>query len=257
MNNNSTPVRILQLTDTHLFADRHGLLHGVNTRESLQRVLQTTAQRPRADLVLVTGDLVHDESAEGYRALSRMLKPIKAPVGVIAGNHDSIKSLRAVMPKAVRLGGVYRIQNWRIVLLNTQIPGKPGGHLDSAELYFLEAALVAAANCHVLVAQHHPPVPVGSAWLDRIGLDNPGDLFAVLDRFSNVRGVVCGHVHQEFDARREGMRLLATPSTCVQFKPGSREFSVDHEPPGMRWLTLHADGSIETEVERVSRQNAH
>lgn len=253
MNSDSTPVRILQITDTHLFASRHGSLHGVNTRKSLQRVLQAAARRPRAELVLVTGDLVHDESAKGYRALFKLLKPLKTPVSVIAGNHDDIESLRAAMPKTVRLGGVHRLQNWRIVLLNTQLPGKPGGHLDAAELYFLEAALVAAADCHVLVVQHHPPVPVGSAWLDRIGLDNPGDFFAMLNRFGNVRGMVCGHVHQEFEARQRGLRLLATPSTCVQFRPGSREFSVDDEPPGLRWLTLHTDGSIETEIERVSQ----
>jgi len=47
------------------------------------------------------------------------------------------------------------------------------------------------------------------------------------------------------------VRLLASPSTCVQFAPGSESFKVDDQPPGYRWLTLHTDGRIETGVSRV------
>lgn len=256
MTDDSTPVRILQITDMHLFADRHESLHGVNTRDSLQSVLHRALQRPAPDLVLVTGDLVHDESAAGYRALFKMLKPLKAPVGVIAGNHDNPETLRASMSRTVRLGGVHLLRGWRAVLLNSQVPGAAHGHLDNAELYFLEAALQAASNEHVLVVLHHHAVPVGSAWLDSIALDNPEALFGLLRRFPNARTVLCGHVHQEFDARHDGLRLLATPSTCVQFKPHSEEFATDDKLPGFRWLNLNADGSIETGIERVTAEGA-
>ena len=47
------------------------------------------------------------------------------------------------------------------------------------------------------------------------------------------------------------MRLLASPSTCIQFAPGSEDFNVSTEAPGYRWLRLHADGRLETGVERV------
>jgi Icc protein len=47
------------------------------------------------------------------------------------------------------------------------------------------------------------------------------------------------------------MRILATPSTCSQFKPHSDEFATDETPPAWRTLTLHADGSIETRVRRL------
>lgn len=252
MSDDFTPLRILQITDTHLFADRHGSLHGVNMRNSLQSVLQRALQQPAPDLVLVTGDLVHDESAAGYRALFKLLKPLKAPLGVIAGNHDSLDTLRAVMPPTARLGGVHLLGGWRVVLLNSQVPGKAHGHLDNAELYFLEAALAAATGDHVLVVLHHHPVPVGSTWLDRIALDNPEALFTLLKRFSNVRAVLCGHVHQEFDMQHNGLRILATPSTCVQFRPHSAEFATDDKSPGCRWMSLNADGSIETKIERLS-----
>ena len=49
-------------------------------------------------------------------------------------------------------------------------------------------------------------------------------------------------------ARRRGVRLLATPSTCAQFLPHSNEFAVDGRPPAYRRLTLQPDGTLDTEV---------
>lgn len=61
-----------------------------------------------------------------------------------------------------------------------------------------------------------------------------------------------GHIHQEFDQQRGNLRLLASPSTCVQFAPGSEEFQVSSEAPGYRWLRLYADGTLDTGVSRVT-----
>jgi Icc protein len=42
--------------------------------------------------------------------------------------------------------------------------------------------------------------------------------------------------------------FVSTPSTCAQFLPKSEFFALDERPPAARWLELHADGRIETEV---------
>jgi Icc protein len=44
---------------------------------------------------------------------------------------------------------------------------------------------------------------------------------------------------------------MTTPSTCVQFKPNSKDFALDTVSPGWRTLELFKDGSIETKVERL------
>ncbi|MGH8396620.1 MAG: 3',5'-cyclic-AMP phosphodiesterase [Gammaproteobacteria bacterium] len=247
----STPVRLLQITDTHLFAESDKTLYGVNTRESLRHVLNAAMRHPKPDLVLATGDLVHDESPAGYSALSDMLQSLNAPVAAIAGNHDALTPLQSITNPQIHVGGVHTLGAWQIILLNTLASGKVGGHLDEAELEFLETALAHAQMFNVLIALHHHPVSIGSAWLDRIALDNAGEFFEVVDRFDNVRGILWGHVHQAFESERKGIRLLATPSTCVQFLPGSEKFATDNKPPGMRWLTLHANGRFDTEVERI------
>jgi Icc protein len=55
-------------------------------------------------------------------------------------------------------------------------------------------------------------------------------------------------VHQALDSFVGGVRFMATPATCAQFLPGSREFAIDDRPPGYRVLELNLDGTITTEV---------
>jgi Icc protein len=100
---------------------------------------------------------------------------------------------------------------------------------------------------------HHQPLPMGSAWLDGVGLRDAAEFLKVVDGHDNVRVVLWGHVHQASDRQRGAVRFLSTPSTCSQFLPGSDFFALDDRPPGLRWLELHADGSVNTEVAWVPR----
>jgi Icc protein len=53
-----------------------------------------------------------------------------------------------------------------------------------------------------------------------------------------------------------GVRYMATPATCAQFKPRSDDFALDDKPPGYRVLELMPDGSIATEVVWVDNRAA-
>ncbi|MFP9011281.1 phosphodiesterase, partial [Pseudomonas aeruginosa] len=88
-------------------------------------------------------------------------------------------------------------------------------------------------------------------WMDPICLRNPQALFDLLAPYPQVRCLLWGHIHQEFDRQRGPLRLLASPSTCVQFAPGSSDFTLDRLAPGYRWLRLHDDGRLETGISRV------
>jgi Icc protein len=155
-----------------------------------------------------------------------------------------------------RIGGHHDLGAWRIVMLDSCVPGQAHGRLGESELKRLEATLAGAGDRHVLIGLHHHPVRLGSGWLDAVGLKNAADLFALTDRYAQVRAMVWGHVHQSFDTRRKGVRLLSAPSTCAQFLPHADEFALDPAPPGYRRLTLRADGAIDTEVVRVAAQRA-
>ena len=82
-------------------------------------------------------------------------------------------------------------------------------------------------------------------------VDNGADLLSAAARHPSIRGIVCGHVHQAFRARRNDCIWLATPSTCIQFLPGSDGFALDQLTPGYRWFELYPDGRIDTDIERT------
>ncbi len=249
----TVPLQLVQLTDSHLFAEEDGRLLGMATADSLARVIELLrSERPAADLLLATGDLSQDGSVEAYQRFADMTAGLARDERWCAGNHDEPASMQAVCTASRRMDPLVDCGNWRIIVLDSSITGSVPGRLAADQLALLDSALGDAAGRHVLVTFHHHPVSVGCTWLDPIGLRNAEDLFAVTDRHSNLRCILWGHVHQEIDELRKGVRLLATPSTCVQFAPHSEDFLVDTEAPGYRWLTLHADGSIDTGVSRVS-----
>jgi Icc protein len=246
-------VLLVQLSDSHLFAEADGKLLGMDTQDSLQRVIERVLQeQPRIDLVLASGDLSQDGSAASYERFRQLTAAIPAPARWFPGNHDEVPAMQAVCAGSDLLEPVIDLGNWRIILLDSSIPGAVPGYLADAQLALLERALGEAPERHHLICLHHHPVSIGCRWMAPIGLRNPDALFAVVERFSQVRALLWGHIHQEFDQQRNGVRLLASPSTCVQFAPGSEEFQVDSTAPGYRWLRLHADGRLDTGVSRVT-----
>jgi len=248
----SKPLRVVQLTDTHLYSDPDGRLLGLNTRHSLEQVIDLVMKARPPDLVVTSGDLTHDGTPQAYQHVRDCFRRIGVPVYCLPGNHDEAATLTACMNSDPFLSvHSAHIKNWQMLFLDTTVIGSEGGHLGKTELNTLDKILASSPDSPALIWLHHQPVPMGSLWLDSMAVDNPQAFFDITDRYTQVRAIVWGHVHQEFEQQRKGVKLLATPSTCVQFQPGSREFTVDLVPPGYRWLELSPDGSLRTGVERL------
>ncbi|MBC9907218.1 MULTISPECIES: 3',5'-cyclic-AMP phosphodiesterase [Achromobacter] len=248
------PAMLVQLTDSHLFGEPETSMLGVNTDASLRAVLrQIEADGKHPDLLLATGDMSQDGEAAAYRRLARVLSEApalaQACIRCLPGNHDLPAVMRQELPQwSVP---VTDVGAWRVVTLDTTVPGSNAGHLPASQLDLLEAALAEAPGRHTLVAMHHNPMQIDSHWHDSMMIDNPQALFKLLARWPQVRVLLWGHVHHEFDRRRHNLRLLATPSTCFQFSIRDGKHVVDNMAPGYRWIKLYQDGSMATGVRRV------
>lgn len=248
----SSSILLVQLSDSHLFAEAQGALLGMNTRQSLETVIDLVlAEQPNIDFILASGDISQDGSVESYEAFRDLSARIAAPVRWFPGNHDELPQMEQVAQQGDLMQPIIDVAQWRVTLLDSAVPGSVPGFLAQSQLELLEKSLSEAPDRHHLVSLHHHPVSIGCEWMEPIGLRNAEAFFAVLDRFPRVRAVLWGHVHQEFDQMRNCVRLLASPSTCIQFAPGSLDFKVDTAAPGYRWLRLHDDGRLETGVSRV------
>ena len=247
-------IRALQITDTHLFADNSGCLLGLNTEQSLEAVIENIrANDLPADIILATGDLVHDGTPAAYRRIFSHLGNFGLPVYCLPGNHDEALTLQ----QSLSDGLIQYVEhahhgNWHFIFLDSTIADSEKAHLTQETLQALETHLQSAPDTHTLICLHHQPIPTGSEWLDTMAVDNAAEFFAVIENHPQVRGILWGHVHQEFNGMYKDIRLMSSPSTCIQFLPGSKEFAVDTAAPGYRWLEFHPDGRIETGVERLA-----
>lgn len=246
-------MHIIQITDPHLYGRADGTLRGVETDSTLRVVLEEAlAQFPEYAAMLVTGDLVQ-EDAGGYLRLRSICGNLRRPVLCIPGNHDEpVAMARELNAAPFQICGAPKIGGWKFVMLDSYDPGHVGGRLRAGELARLDAELADCSAGHAMVCLHHHPVPMGSRWLDTIGLANADDFWRIIEAHPRVKGVVWGHVHQAYEGRRGGVRLYATPSTCAQFLPASDRYAVDSLPPAYRSFKLHEDGRIETQVHWVA-----
>lgn len=245
---------VAQITDTHLFANAEQKLLGFPTHDSLQAVVNHLNQlQPKPDILLLTGDLSQDETDESYQQLEDFIAPLEIPTYWLPGNHDNLPAMQKLLTQPpISAEKSFAVGEWHFLLLSSWVPGCVHGELSKASLEWLELQLKLIGEKSILIALHHPPCSINSDWLDAINLKNSADFFAVIDRYSQVKLVIFGHIHQAFEEERQGVCYLGSPSTCVQFTPKSVEFALDDAQPGFRLLTLLSDGSFQTKSERVN-----
>ena len=248
-------IRIVQITDTHLFKDPKSVLAGISTWKTFTAVLKQIEQyHSDFDYLILTGDLAQDEELETYRMLRKALGDWLERCRIIPGNHDNRAHLRSVFPELFPdnddpLTFTLSREGWRIIGLDSHIPGDTQGRIEPPQMQWLRDQLRMNPSSRTLLFLHHPPVAIRVDWLDKIGLSNAQNLIELIEASPQIKAVCAGHVHQEFEGRIGSAALYTTPSTCVQF--GARnEKSFDTTAAGYRLLQL--DENFHTEVHRLS-----
>jgi Icc protein len=260
-------MRILQVTDCHLLPEVGAKIYGGDTFRSLNLVLRfalTMAEPP--ELIVATGDLSEDGSQRSYQRLRDVFLDAGLPVYVIAGNHDSVQEMRrSLIGGAIAMEPYLDVGSWRIVFLDSKVPGEPYGYLEDRELVRLEEMLSEDPKRPAIICLHHSPTrPCPSTGCH---LQNDDELIKVLDSHANGRVVLAGHSHLELERRIRHASLLTTPATSSQCVHAQLGEPVDHEDfwashefdatwHGFRILTLHRDGQFDANVHWVPREQA-
>lgn len=252
----STPIKLVQITDTHLYGTADGTLLRMNTADSLNHVVKMVAHHEDSiDLILATGDIAQDASIVAYEKFLEAIAPLNTSCRWIPGNHDVATVMEYVAKGSELCSKAIQLQNWYIVFLDTSIVGQVHGRLAESEIEFLQEklAFVEATKSidHCMICLHHNPVAGSAQWMKDIGLQNDERFFKIVTSCSKVNSVVYGHIHQSLDFEHLGIRCFCTPSTCIQFKPHAMSFALDEVNPGYRSFTLYEDGTIESYVKRI------
>lgn len=244
-------MRILQLTDLHL-----GSRLGDARWAALDTLLcDLPALFGEFDRLVITGDLAAHGQRAVYEALYARLAPWLPQLRVVPGNHDSARHLRDVFADRM-LGGspaanfLDEVDGVRLVGLDSSRRFRISGALGRVQLEWLSSVLDPALPS--LVFLHHPPRSIGTWWLDKDLLRDRA-AFSEIIQNRGVRGVFCGHVHQESEGLLGQVPVWTTPSTAYQFKPGSLMPRTDRRDCGVRVIEI-SGGVLTTSVVRCAGQ---
>ena len=249
-------MRIAQLTDAHIFEDSDARFEGCDTRASLEAVLAEVQSLGNIDLIVATGDMSMEGGVLSYRFLNSLFSDCGIPVLAVPGNHDEPGVTSEASNFYFLDGTVNRdFGGWSFHFLNTKKTGYEQGELDSKDLAELSQNIVSAGRKPQIIFMHHPPLNVGSAWLDDMKLANSSDFWQIVSQSPNIKGVFCGHVHQDNEISHNGVRVITTPSTCVQYKRHSRIYQIESLQPGFRVIEPQDNGTFSHHIVRLETSN--
>ena len=244
------PITVVQISDSHLFADKQALHCGVNVYHNFQRIIEQLSQITSLDAIVFTGDLTQDHSEDSYRLFQQTVikARLTSPFYFLAGNHDSPElMLRLLSGKPFNNANAFSIANWRFVLLSSK-SATPAGVIQHSELQRLKQEN--QTNDHLWCFMHHHPINVGY-FIDRHPLTNANEFWQVAKQCSALKGVACGHVHRgqtlftQSDAlscKDNQIPLLTCPATSIQFDPKADTVSALAKGPGYRLFTFEESG---------------
>lgn len=143
------------------------------------------------------------------------------------GNHDQRDAFRAVLgggqPDAdeLQLDGIDLDRpvvsvvdqgDWRVVVLDSSVPGAGYGAIGPEQLAFLRTALASPAGQGTVVVVHHPPVRAQTDLLQALALDEQ-DGRALIDivQGTDVRIILSGHYHLPITEIVGGVPVTVAP----------------------------------------------
>lgn len=224
---------IAQISDSHIALD----IPDADRRltDLAHSIADINALDPLPDVIVHTGDIVHNGRQDEYTQAAAILADARAPVYVLAGNKDN----RAALREAFGVYGYlppkfdfiqYAIEDFpiRLLALDTLSVGNKGDFCPE-RLEHLAGLVAAEATKPIVVFAHHPPFVVqeGPEPVHFESREVMSELSAVLRRSGRIIAVCSGHVHRAVSGELEGIPAIVAPSTATALRYGSY-------PPHMR-----------------------
>ena len=215
---------IAQISDTHIPVPGRKTYGIAPMAENLaQCVDHLNLLDPGPDIVLVTGDITNIGSFEEFEHASKLLGELKMPYYVIPGNHDDRLALWATFGgKAcpTRSAGfiqyVIELDELRLIAMDSTVPGEPGGELCTTRTAWLDDRLAEDPDKPSIIFMHHPPVKFGVIETDIEGFIGAQRLGDVVEKYSCIEAIICGHVHTVAHTRWHGTVVSTAPSMGMQ-----------------------------------------
>ena len=228
---------IAQISDTHIALDTPDV--DQRLRDFARTIADINALDPAPDVIVHTGDIVHNGRKDEYAEAVAILAKARAPVYVLAGNKDDRANLRA----AFAAGGYlapdsefidYAIEDYpvRLIAVDTLSSGSQKGDFCPERVRRLTDLIDAETAKPIAVFAHHPPFEV-TVGPDRLHFETPemmARLRQVLQHSGRVAAVFSGHVHRGTAGDVGNIPAAVMPSIATTLRKGEYPASMKMRP---------------------------
>ncbi|MFD9407412.1 metallophosphoesterase [Streptomyces sp. NPDC059989] len=243
---------IAHLSDVHLDG-------GTRAADRTRAVMEYLDSLPHdLDAVLVSGDIADHAAPAEYEEAAKLLRS-RHPLVVCPGNHDERTAFRqgllgeGAAATAAPVDQVLRGDGFVLAVCDSSVPGQDHGLLEESTLDWLDGVLAdTPRETPVLVAFHHPPVPLHTPYVDEIRQFGEERLAALAERHPHLTAFLCGHAHTAAATTFAGRPLLVAPGVVSTLRlPWEIQSAPDHhvhldEPPAIAFHVLGEDGRLTT-----------
>jgi 3',5'-cyclic-AMP phosphodiesterase len=218
---------IAQISDTHISHDTPDADQRIQDLELTIADINTLDPSP--DVIVHTGDVVHNGRADEYAQSVTMLKKARAPVYVLPGNKDDRLQMREAFSALGYLPTDsdfidYAIDHFpvRLIALDTQSSHSNKGDFCAERLKHLIDLIDADATKPIAVFTHHPPFEV-TVGPDRLHFDTPEIMSRLrkgLQHAGRVVAVFSGHVHRAAEGHVGNIPATVMPCIATTLRRG-------------------------------------
>ena len=181
-------------------------------------------------LVVHTGDIVHNGRPEEYAVAGGILSTLRPPFCVMVGNRDERTALRAAFshllpenchPRFIQY--MAESEDNCLLMLDTVSSESNQGQLCDERLVHLAGMFDRAGGKPAIIFMHHPPFEITESRYPFQFADwaNADAFAALVGQYPNIRSVRCGHSHRQAIGEVSGTTAVTIPSMAEDLRLGS------------------------------------
>ena len=218
---------IAQISDTHIALDTPDADRRIRDFEAT--IADINALDPTPDVIVHTGDVVHNGRQDEYKQSVVTLANARAPTYAMVGNKDDRANFREAFSASGYLSPASRFIDYaiddypvRLLMLDTKSSHSNKGDFCQERIKRLINMIDADKSKPIAVFTHHPPfeVQVGPDPLNFETREIMSELRSALQHSGRVIAVFSGHVHRGTAGHVANITATVMPSIATTLRKG-------------------------------------
>jgi 3',5'-cyclic-AMP phosphodiesterase len=228
---------IAQISDTHIALDTPDADQRIGDFE--RTVAALNALDPAPDVIVHTGDIVHNGRQDEYAQAVAILAMARAPVYVLAGNRDNRANLRLAFSACGYLAPDsefidYAVEGFpvRLIAVDTLSTGSNKGDFCPARARRLIGLIDAETTKPIAIFAHHPPFEV-TVGPDPLNFETPEVMARLRQALQHAGRVVAsfsGHVHRAAAGHVGNITATVVPCIATTLRKGDYPAHMKRRP---------------------------